>query len=217
MKALAIMILLFICATTVWADETACPETLAREIPSDTTVFFYQRVKDGKVTFLPIIALRNNQLESATGMLLPKEVLMFNLRDSSRLTVHFKNIPSETDPTQCISVGHGDVISNNCRTPDLYATVVIAPYIFTFPPSADNIKRFNKTVVNPCKPGDPRTDKYGIAICSTDQLIATSYMQDQTQFWHTKQYKYDVGFAVSTGTENSELTEIARDCSLCSD
>ena len=96
------------------------PRHVERCNPTRYNSIFYQYIKEGKISFLPIVAMVNNQLTSARGMALPKEVLMFNLRDNSAVNSHFKNIYSNID-NQCISVGEGkgSSLSNNCQTPDL--------------------------------------------------------------------------------------------------
>lgn len=209
---------ILLAATTIsaYADSNKCPVTKNKEVMKGTTVFVYQTKKNNKIFYVPFAKFADGKLSAARETLLPTDLTIFNLRDNKALRVNFENVHDNVDYDVCRSIGK----SKDAKKENIYAIFATQPMAnaFTFTPSQDDINLFDATLPNPCKAQKAKYDKHGITSCNADKLIATSQLNNQKQYWHTKQYRYDVGFAVNVlNPDNKQLTEVIEDCAVCSD
>lgn len=211
-----LLALLVACPIVAFANPNDCPVTKEKELPANTTIFIYQTVKNKKTFYIPFVANVDGKLVPAREILLPTETTLFNLKDNTSMTVHFKNKHDNVDYDVCRSIGQANDKSKS-SAPALFATKQINPP-FNFSPDAKDIALFDATITNPCKDKKPHYDKYGVMSCSAEQLVATSELNQSKQYWHTKQYRHDLGFAVDTLDKNTnKLIQIEEDCAVCAD
>ncbi|MFZ2315723.1 MAG: hypothetical protein WAW86_08730 [Gammaproteobacteria bacterium] len=211
-----LLALLIACPIVAFANPNDCPATKTKELPTNTTVFIYQTVKNKKTFYVPFIANVDGKLVPAREILLPTETKIFNLRDNKPMTVHFKNEHDNVDYDVCRSIGQAAGASKS-GTSELFATQQIAEQ-FNFTPDAKDVALFDATITNPCKDKKPHYGKYGVMSCSAETLVATSELNLDKQYWHTKQYRHDLGFAVNVlDKKTNMLTEVVEDCAVCAD
>lgn len=208
------LIFLSIFASAACANEPLCPPTQAKKLPENTVVFFYSTSNKQKTFYIPVIKLENQQLVVADKMTVPKELTLYNLRDNKPVKVHFKNVHDNVDYDVCRSIGEEKTITKNTET-ELFASQPLRQ-AFSYNIRKDDAEAFNASVINPCPTSKAKYDYSGVALCNADKLIAVSHFQDQTQFWHTKQYRYDLGFAVEM-LKDKQLVQITEDCAACKD
>jgi len=197
-------------STIAFAGIHPCLPTKNKVLPKDTTVFIYQTAKNKKIVYVPFVLMADGKLTSARETLLPTNLTIFNMRDNKPMTVHFQNVHDNVDYDVCRSVGkaaHGE----KANTHELFATQPMAGS-FVFQLGKKDVEMFDATVQLPC------SAKHSITYCDASQLIATSELLGQKQYWHTKQYRYDLGFGIGVLDEKThQLNEIVEDCAVCAD
>lgn len=208
------LIFLSIFASVALANETACPPTTGKKLPDNTVVFFYSITKKQKTFYIPVIKLENKKLVVADKMTVPQELTLYNLRDNKPTKVHFKNVHDNVDYDVCRSIGEEKTSLKNSEI-TLFASQPLSQE-FSYNIGKNESEIFNASVINPCPTAKAKYDYSGVALCNADKLIAVSHFQNQTQFWHTKQYRYDVGFAIDMLKDN-KLVQITEDCAGCKD
>lgn len=217
MKKALLLGLLFVFTGSVWAKPIACPDTKKQVIPQNTTVFFYQRFKNHKALYVPVLLMKDGKLSGVGKMLMPEEVTIFNLQDDKPINVHFTADYNPMENT-CQSIGEAKVsVVKQASSGQLYASSAMSN-VFNFNPDKAMRAHFLPTVKKPCKPGQAHYDKNGIAQCDADTLIATSNLINEQQYWQTHQYRYDMGLRISAWDEKAQQFKlIVDDCTFCSD
>lgn len=203
-------------ALASWAaDVNKCPATKANTLDSNTTVFFYETTQNNKSVFIPMIKMADGKLVSARETQIPTTFTLYDLRNDKPVTVTFANVHDNVDYDLCRSIGSSKL--DRATEATLYASKPLAK-AFHFTVDKVDQDRFNASLSNACKPGQKKFDRDGITTCDSDKLIATSHLLEQTQYWRTKQYRYDLGFAVNIWDDKQQkLIEIAEDCAVCKD
>lgn len=220
MKVLSLFLslLLFVFAVPAQAVSTTCPKPTTQAIPENTTVFFYQRFKNKKTYYIPMMVMKDGKLTGIGSMLMPAQVIIFNLRDDQPITIHFKNTFNPMEMA-CQSLGEVETPAAQQSTPptQLYANKIMSS-AFNFQPEQADMARFLASISNPCKPGQSNYDKNGVAVCNADKLLATSDLLKEKQYWQLRQYRYDVGLVVNTwDSKDQKFRQLVEDCTVCSD
>lgn len=216
MKKIALLILLFTFSSSLMATEIQCPITKEKVLPKNTVVFFYSTMKKNKIYYIPVIKMENEKLVVADKMLIPQELTLFNLQNGKTVNAHFKNVHDNVDYDVCRSIAETNSHTNKFQT-EIYATKPVADS-FNFKFSENESKQFYCNISNPCKTNEAQYDKNGVALCNADKLIAISHFEGKTQFWHTKQYRHDMGFAIDELLNlNDKLKQVTEDCAVCID
>ncbi len=217
-KLLALLLAYPILSTAAHPND--CSATKATTLPANTTVFAYQAIKNNQTFFIPFAALVDGKLTESRTIQLPSHTKLYNLRNDQAINVNFKNEHDNVDYDVCRSIGKADTPSTNQVT--VFATSPIAKE-FNFTPDVSDLENFNANTNNPfamiskpCKNHQPHYDKNGIMTCYADALIATSHFNGNKQYWHTKQYRHDLGFAISTASGKT-VTQVIEDCAICKD
>jgi hypothetical protein len=168
--------------------------------------------------------LTADKLTSAYTSQMPKRLTLYELPSNKPIQVRFSQIHDDVDYDLCRSIGIG--IAKKTRASNnkinLFATKPIAAE-FNFTPNKKLQDQFTATILNPCvsdptKINPKNSDTDGVVLCDADRLIAVSHFFGKTQFWRTKQYRYDIGFAVNSADDQSaKPLEIMEDCTHCKD
>lgn len=217
MKKTLLLGLLIVFTHSVWAKPIVCPNTKNLVIAKNTTVFFYQWVKNNKTFYVPVLIMKDGKLSGVGKMLMPEEVTIFNLQDDKPVKVHFTADYNPMENT-CQSIGEAKTSAvKQMSLGQLYASSAMSS-AFNFNPEKADQARFLAAVKNPCKPGQAHYDKNGIAQCDADKLIATSNLNNEKQYWQIHQYRYDMGLRISSWNEKEQrFNLIVDDCTFCSD
>lgn len=222
MKSLT-AVFLFLCmllATSVEAKTMAtdCSAPANKAIAKDTTVFFYQRVRDKKTYYVPVMIMKDGKLSGIGKQLMPAEMTLYSARDDQPIKVNFKG-DFNTLEMACQSIGEGkNAAAKRVITPtQLYANKPMSS-AFNYRPGHEDLERFDASVKNPCKAGQAPYDKNGVAVCNSDQLLVTSDLVGAKQYWKLQQYRHDVGLTISIWNEKAQKFEpVVEDCTLCID
>lgn len=199
-----------------WAANDPCASVKNSNIGQDTTIFVYEKIKNNKVFYIPIMVMKDDQFSRIGKLIMPKEMTLFNLHTGKSINVRFKNSFNSLE-NSCQSIGYTKTATGINASEQLYATKVIKNS-FNFSPRKDDIKLFQANISNPCAANKPKYDKDGVMLCDADKLVAVSNLNNQKQFWHTKQYRYDLGFGVDFwDPKTQKFNQIVEDCSVCSD
>lgn len=214
-KLLILIIALLFCSTSLAASDP-CAKVKVNTLPQNTTIFVYEKIKNNKIFYIPILVMKDNQLTSIGKLIMPREVTLFNLHNNKPIKIYFRNSYNALE-NSCQSIGETKTSTGVRAIPKLYATQPL-PGTFNFSPTREDIKLFQASIQNPCASNKPRFDSNGIMLCDDDKLIAVSHLLDQKQYWHTKQYRYDLGFGIdSWDAKTQKFIQIVEDCSVCSD
>lgn len=215
MKKVLLVVLTSI-AATAYAGPNDCPATSVTTITPGTTVIFYRALKNNQAIYVPLMNVTQKDLTSARATQLPREVTLYDLRTNKPIQVKFRQLHDDVDYATCRSIGNTTGKIND-SSPALFASQPISAE-FDFTPAATLQDQFKTMIANPCQPNQKPFDKFGVTTCDADSLIAVSHFFGKTQFWRTKQYRHDIGFAVnSVDAKSTKTVEIIEDCTRCKD
>ncbi|MCA0404010.1 MAG: hypothetical protein LCH30_09475 [Proteobacteria bacterium] len=208
MKKILSIILLLAFNFNALADCTKIKADSVKDV-----IFLYKKINKNEVYYIPFARLKDNQLINANNIQLDKATTIYFLKNDKPLDLEFS---TDFDENGCHSVAKATLNEGNKNEFEIFATQPIANQ-FSFNPSKEESLQFSSKIDTPCSQAKPNYNQDGIMTCDASQLIAVSHLMGQKQFWYSKQYRYALGFAVSSVDAKGQLNEIASDCSYCAD